>query len=64
MILALRYLEKHGSPFAAYMALQTALLRHYVSRGGTEEAWCTRIAPVSRRRYAPVFASVASDSLR
>jgi hypothetical protein len=59
MILAQRYLARHASPFAAYMALQRDLLKHYLRMGGTEEGWCMRIAPTFRRRYAPVFASAA-----
>ena len=51
MILAQLYLARHESPFAAYMALQRALLEQYVARGGSEEAWCERMAPVFRRRY-------------
>ncbi len=62
MILALQFLARHESPFAAYMALQRTLMRHYLSRGGTEEAWCTRIAPAFRRRYAPVFTAAARGS--
>ena len=64
MVLAQQYLARHESPFAAYMALQRALMRHYVSRGGTEELWCSRIAPVFRRRYAPHFAAVARAAFR
>lgn len=55
MILAQKYLARYDTPFAAYMALQRALLLHYLSRGGTEEKWCTEIAPIFRRRYQPVF---------
>lgn len=64
MILVQQYLAKHQSPFAAYMALQRALMMHYLSKGGTEEIWCQRIAPTFRRRYASHFASVARASLR
>lgn len=56
MILAEKYLARHETPFAAYMALQRALLLHYMSRGGTEERWCERIAPIFQRRYSPAFA--------
>lgn len=63
MILVQQYLARYGSPFAAYMALQRALLRHFLLRGGTEEMWCTRIAPAFRRRYAPVFAAAARAAL-
>lgn len=55
MILAQKYLARYDTPFAAYMALQRALLLHYLSRGGTEERWCAEIAPIFRRRYQPVF---------
>ena len=51
MILAQLYLARHESPFAAYMALQRALLEQYVARGGSEEAWCERMAPVFHARY-------------
>ena len=63
MVLVQQYLARYESPFAAYMALQRALLRQYLSRGGTEEAWCNRIAPAFRRRYAPVFAAIARRTL-
>ena len=63
MVLVQQYLARHKSPFAAYMALQRALLRRYLLRGGTEELWCVRIAPAFRRRYAPVFAAAARASL-
>jgi hypothetical protein len=63
MILVQEYLARYGSPFAAYMGLQRALLRQFLLRGGTEETWCTRIAPAFRRRYAPVFAAAARTSL-
>ena len=62
MILALQFLARHESPFAAYMALQRTLMRRYLSRGGTEDGWCTQIAPAFRRRYAPVFAAAARAS--
>ena len=59
MILAQKYLARYDTPFAAYMALQRALLLHYLSRGGTEEQWCREIAPIFRRRYQPAFAEAA-----
>ena len=62
MILALQFLAKHESPFAAYMDLQRTLMQRYMSRGGTEDSWCTRIAPAFRRRYAPIFAAAARAS--
>ena len=51
MILAQKYLARYETPFAAYMALQRALMLHYLSRGGTEQNWCERIAPLFHRRY-------------
>ena len=51
MILAQKYLARYETPFAAYMALQRALMLHYLSRGGSEQMWCERIAPLFHRRY-------------
>jgi hypothetical protein len=51
MILAEKYVARHGRSLEAYMALQRALLHRYVVRGGTEQAWCERMAPVFRSRY-------------
>ena len=51
MILAQKYLARYETPFAAYMALQRALMMLYMSRGGTEKEWCERIAPLFHRRY-------------
>ncbi|WP_420129534.1 hypothetical protein [Longimicrobium sp.] len=50
-----RYLETSPTRFDAYVALQCALMRRYVSRGGTTEEFCERLAPVYHRRYAPVL---------
>jgi len=55
MILATQYRARHGSGFAAYMALQAALLRHYLARGGTVQGWCARLAPAFQQRYAPIL---------
>lgn len=55
MILAQEYLERYGTGFNAYMALQRALMQRFVSRGGTKEVWCERFAPFFRRRYEPIF---------
>lgn len=59
MILAQKYLARYETPFAAYMALQRALMLHYLSKGGTEERWCAQIAPIFQRRYQPIFEAVA-----
>jgi hypothetical protein len=55
MILAAAFRAKYGSGFSAYMALQAALLRHYLARGGTVQAWCARLAPAFQERYASQF---------
>lgn len=52
MILAAQFRARHGSGFAAYMALQAVLLRHYLARGGTVQGWCVRLAPAFQERYA------------
>jgi hypothetical protein len=46
-----------GAPtrFAAYVALQCALMRRFIARGGTPEEFCSRLAPVFHRRYAPLL---------
>jgi hypothetical protein len=46
------YLARCGTGFEAYMALQRALIARWVARGGTEQSWCERIAPLYRQRYA------------
>jgi hypothetical protein len=55
MEVARRYIEEHPTRFAAYVALQCALMRHYLARGGTQEDFCLRLAPVFHRRYAPLL---------
>jgi hypothetical protein len=51
MILAQKYLARYATPFAAYMALQRALMLLYLNKGGTEREWCERMAPHFHRRY-------------
>lgn len=51
MLLAQKYLARYRTPFAAYMALQRALLLHYLTLGGTEESWCAHMAPRFHERY-------------
>lgn len=46
------YLARYTNGFEAYMALQRALITRWVARGGTEQSWCDRIAPLYRQRYA------------
>jgi hypothetical protein len=51
MVLGDHYRGRCGSGFGAYMALQRALLARWLSRGGTAEGWCLRMAPLFRARY-------------
>jgi len=51
MTLACYFLNRERSPLAAYNALQIALMRQYVARGGSAEGWVSRLAPTFRRRY-------------
>lgn len=51
MVLADVYMARCSSGYVAYMTLQRALLNRWVARGGTEESWCARMAPVFRARY-------------
>ena len=51
-MLAELYRARFGTGFEAYMALQRALIARWVARGGTEESWCSSMAPLFRRRYA------------
>ena len=55
MEVARRYMEEYPTRFAAYTALQCALMRRYLARGGTQEEFCTRLAPVFHRRYAALL---------
>ena len=50
-----QFVAGHRTGFAAYLALEIALMRRYVARGGTPEEFCTRLAPAFRRRFAPVL---------
>ena len=50
-MLAEIYRARFGSGFEAYMALQRALIARWVARGGTEESWCSSMAPLFRQRY-------------
>lgn len=59
---ARRFVEAHPTGFAAYIALQCALMRRHVARGGTPEDFCARLAPVFRRKYAPVLLGLLPGS--
>lgn len=55
MEIARRYLDTRRTRFDAYLALQCALMRRYIARGGTAEDFCERLAPVFHRRYASLL---------
>lgn len=55
MEVARRYMDEYPTRFAAYAALQCALMRRYMARGGTQEEFCIRLAPAFHRRYAPLL---------
>jgi len=55
MEVARRFLNEHRGGSAAYLALQLALMRRYVARGGTAEDFCAILAPAFRRRWGPVL---------
>ena len=56
MEIARRYLARSPSRFQAYLALQAALMIRHQARGGSEEDFCRRLAPVFRRRWAHMLA--------
>jgi|GEM_PF-2018237 len=49
------FVRSTPSRFGAYIALQCALMRRYVARGGTAEEFCSRLAPAFHRRYGPLL---------
>jgi len=55
MLLIERILPESKSPFHAYMELQRRLMHRWVARGGSEQAWCERMAPVFHARYGPLI---------
>lgn len=55
MELTREFAARYPTGFAAYLALEVALMRRFVARGGTEEEFCARLAPAFHRRYAPVL---------
>ena len=55
MEMARRFMGECPTRFAAYVALQCALMRRWEARGGTTEEFCLRLAPVFHRKYAPLL---------
>ncbi len=64
MILATEYRARHASGFRAYMALQAALMRRHIARGGTIQSWCARLAPAFQQRYGTELLSQAEPKPR
>jgi hypothetical protein len=58
-----RFVEHHGWGFDAYMALERALMRRYIARGGSALDFCDRLAPAFRRRFAPVLLEARQERL-
>lgn len=52
-----RFTARHGTGLRAYMALQRALMLHYVARGGTEAEFCERLAEAFYRRHGQLIDS-------
>jgi hypothetical protein len=50
-----RHIATQPTRLAAYLALQCALMRRFLARGGTAEDFCERLAPIYHRRYAPLI---------
>jgi hypothetical protein len=46
-----RFTASYGTGFCAYLALQRALMGHFVARGGTEAEFCERLAEAFHRRH-------------
>ena len=57
-----RYVETQPTRLAAYLALQCALMRRYLARGGTAEEFCERLAPIFHRRYAAVLLAESAST--
>jgi hypothetical protein len=49
--IARRFAASHETGFGAYLALERALMRRYVTRGGTEAEFCERLAAAFHRRH-------------
>ncbi|MGH7552162.1 MAG: hypothetical protein ACREMQ_03950 [Longimicrobiales bacterium] len=49
--IARRFAASHGTGFRVYLALECALMRRYVARGGTEAEFCERLGAAFHRRH-------------
>jgi hypothetical protein len=52
---ARRFIGKNEGGLHAYLALQCALMRRFIARGGTDVEFCERLAPVFHRKYAQLL---------
>lgn len=52
MLLGRWYLACSHTPLAAFNRLQLSLMKRFLARGGSLDAWMARIAPVFRERYS------------
>lgn len=59
-----RHVAMQPTRFAAYLALQCALMRRFLARGGTAEEFCERLAPIFHRRYAAMLLADPAPALR
>lgn len=50
-----RHVSAQPTRYAAYVALQVALMRRFLARGGTLEEFCARLAPIFHRRFGPAL---------
>lgn len=58
-----RYVAVQPTGYAAYLALQAALMRRHLARGGTLEDFCARLAPIFHRRFGPALLGGPSASV-
>ena len=60
MEVARKFMEAYPTRFAAYTALQCALMRRYQARGGSHEEFCARLAPAFHRRYGHLLETASN----
>jgi hypothetical protein len=63
-LLGQSYMERFGSPLAAYNRLQTTLMRLFFRRGGTPEIWLEKMAPAFRRRHGCICEGLVPVTLK
>lgn len=56
-----KHVASQPTRLAAYVALECALMRRYLARGGTLEDFCARLAPIFHQRFAPVLLGEQAD---